>query len=129
MPLMSCLETPNTPSPSVIVSDWILPLPTKLVEKIRRWETYIDLSSLVTVEDVDYNVSSTVVINGQVVVVEPTPQPRCHHPQLDIVSWSEAYAKYLAVLVAADTTSREEAAGLPAHMFQIIRLSRARGFK
>ena len=111
MPLMSCLETPNTPSPSVIVSDWILPLPTKLVEKIRRWETYIDLSSLVTVEDVDYNVSSTVVINGQVVVVEPTPH---HHPQLDIVSWSETYVKYLAVLVA---TSWEEAAGLAAHTF------------
>ena len=127
-PLSSCLEAPNTPSPSVIVSDGIPPLPTKLVEKIRRWE-YIDLSKLATEEDVDHNVSSTVVINGQVVVVEPTPQPRCHHPQLDIVSWSEAYAKYLAVLVAADTTSREEAAGLAAHMFQIIRLSRARGFK
>ena len=26
-------------------------------------------------DDVDYNVSSTMVINGQLVVVEPTPQP------------------------------------------------------
>jgi len=46
-PLSSCLEAPNMPSPSVIVSDGILPLPTKLVEKIRWWE-YIDLSKLVT---------------------------------------------------------------------------------
>jgi len=105
MLLMSCLETPNMPSPSVIVSDGIPPPPTKMVEKIRRWEAYIDLSNLVTEEDVDYNVSSTVVINGQVAVVEPTPQPRRHHPQLDIVSWSETYVKYLAVLVAVDTTS------------------------
>ena len=33
------------------------------------------------------------------------------------------------MLVSADATSREEAAGLAAHMFQIIRLSRVRGFK
>jgi len=112
----------------VIVSDGIPPPPTKLVEKIHRWE-YNDLLKLLTDDDADHNVSSTMVINGQLVVVEPTPQPRHHHPQMDIISWSEAYTKYMAVLVATETTSREEAAGLTAHMFQIIRLSQARGFK
>ena len=79
------------------------------------------MPKLITEGDSDSNVSSTMIINGQVVVVEPTSQPRRHNPQMDIISWSEAYAKYLAVLVSADATSREEAAGVAALMFQIIR--------
>jgi len=77
---------------SNIVSDGIPLLPTKLVEKT------------------DYrgpndNVMSAMVINGQ---VEPIPQSHhCHH-QLDIISWMEAYCKFLAVLVAAEATSQEE---------------------
>ena len=117
LPLSSCLEAPLTASPAVIVSDG-LPPSTKLVEKIRWWE-YIDLPKLVTEGDSDSNVSSTMIINGQVVVVEPPSLPHWHNPQMDIISWSKAYAKYLAALVSADATSREEAAGLAAHMFQI----------
>lgn len=120
-------EFSSTSSPLVIVSDGIPPLPTKLVEKIRRWE-YIDLSKLIT-EDTNDHVTSTMVINGQVVTVEPIPQAHRRHSQLDIITWMEAYSKFLAVLVAVETTSREEAAGLAAHMFQVVRLSKTRGFK
>jgi len=41
----------------------------------------------------------------------------------------EAFSKYLAVLVLTEATSKEEAAGLVAYMHQVVRLSRARGFK
>ena len=100
-------------------SNGIPPFSTKLVEKIRRWE-YFDLSKLIS-EDFDNHV----VISGQVVTVEPIPQLHRRHSQLDIImiiSWMEAYSKFLAVLLAAEITSHEEAAGLAAHMFQIIRL-------
>jgi len=45
-----------------------------MVEKICQWE-YINLSKLLTEDDVDQNVSSTMVINGQLVVAELTPSP------------------------------------------------------
>ena len=111
-------------SPLVKVSDEIPPLPPKFDDKNRRWE-YIDLSKLIT-EDTNDQVTSTMVINGQVVTVEPIHQVHRHHSQLDIISWMEAYSKFLAVLVAAETTSHEEAAGMAAHMFQILRLSRTK---
>jgi len=59
--------------------------------------------------------------------MEPTPQlsPSAGYSVLV----RETHAKYLAVQVAADTTSPEEAAGLGIHMFQIIRMSQTRGFK
>jgi len=120
-------EFSSTSSPLVIVSDGIPTLPTKLVKKIRRWE-YINLSKLITVDTNDH-VTSTMVINGQVVTVEPIPQAHRRHSQLDVISWMEAYSKFLAVLVAAETTSHEEAAGLAAHMFQVVRPSKTRGFK
>ena len=60
------------------------------------------------------------------------PSPHAHHGKhtiSDILSWMEAFSKYLAVLVSTKATSREEAAGLVAHMYQGVRLSLARGFK
>ena len=113
--LGSLQESSAALSPSVIVSDGIRPLPAKMVEKIRRWE-YTDLSKLIT-DNNDNQVNSTMVINGQVVAVEPIPRPHRRPAQLDIISWMEAYSKFLVVLVWVDTTSQQEAAGLATHMF------------
>jgi len=41
----------------------------------------------------------------------------------------EAFSKHLAVLVSTEAISKEEVAGLVAYMHQVVRLSRARGFK
>ena len=112
----------------MIMVDGITPIPTKLIEKIRRWE-FIDLSKLLSNEP-SISDCSAVVINGQLIRIEPYPQSR--HGRLaisDIVSWMEAFSEYLAVLVSIEATSKEEAAGLMAYMHQVVRLSRARGFK
>ena len=62
--------------------------------------------------------------------IEPSPHAyHGKHTISDIVSWMEAFSKYLAVLVSTEATYREEAAGLVAHMHQVVKLSQARGFK
>ena len=45
----------------------------------------------------------------------------------NIWSWLQAYFWYMAVMLSAETTSKEEAAGLAAHMHLILRLSRDLG--
>ena len=50
---------------------WDPSTPNKLFEKICRWE-YIDLSKLIT-EDANIQVTSAVIINRQLVTVEPMP--------------------------------------------------------
>ena len=111
------LSSPST-SASMIVVDGIAPIPTKLIEKIQRWEL-IDLSRLLSIEPSILD-CSVVVINGQLIRIEPYPQSR--HSKLaisDIVSWMEAFSKYLAVLVSTEATSKEEAAGLVAYIHQV----------
>ena len=42
----------------------------------------------------------------------------------DILSWMQAYSRFMAVLLSVESTSKEEAAGLAAHMHLIIQLSK-----
>ena len=41
----------------------------------------------------------------------------------DIISWIQAYSRYMAVLMSCETTTKEEATGLVAHLHLIIQLS------
>jgi len=90
----------------MIVADGIAPIPTKLIEKIRQWE-FIDLSKL-TSNEPSTPERSSVRINGQLMFIESSPH--AHHGKhtiSDIVTWMEAFSKYLAVLVSTQATSRE----------------------
>ena len=102
----------NQPSTSsVLVADGIPPIPSKVLEKIRRWE-YIDLATLLA-NDTPDDSSSTVVFNGQVLVVSPSTNPtKKRKIALDIQSWSQAYSMYAAALISADSTTKPESASL-----------------
>ena len=41
----------------------------------------------------------------------------------------EAFLRYFAVLVSTEATSKDNTASLMAHMYQVVRLSRARGLQ
>ena len=41
----------------------------------------------------------------------------------DIFSWLKAYARFMAVMLSNSATSKEEVAGLAAHMHLILQLS------
>ena len=115
---------PNTSS--VLVADGISPIPSKVLEKIRRWE-YIDLAMLLA-NDTPDDSSSTVVFNGQALVVSPSTNPtKKRKIALDIQSWSQAYSMYAAALISADSTTKPESAGLLSHMFSVLQLAKDLG--
>ena len=94
------------------------------------WKNWVfDLSKLIS-DEPSTPERSSVPIDGQLVLIEPNPHANSgKHTISDTVSWMEAFSKYLAVLVSTKTTSRMEAAGLVDHMYQVVRLSWARGLK
>ena len=53
----------------------------------------------------------------------PIP-PSCHGRVSSIITWLQAFSIFTAVLVSSDSTIKEEAAGLAAHSYLIIQLSK-----
>ena len=93
------------------------PISVKLVEKIRKWE-YVDLSCLLDNHS-SHPVSFSLNEAGQWV-----PDHRKKENRItDILCWIRAYARYMAVLLSSDTTSKEEATGLVAHLHLVLQLS------
>ena len=45
----------------------------------------------------------------------------------DIVTWIQAYSRYMAVLLLCDSTTKEEATGLAAHLHLVLQLSQDLG--
>ena len=112
--------TAPTPS-SLVVAEGIPPVSHKLVEKIRKWE-YIELSSLL--ED-HYPPDQMALFNGQLMVISSSSQRRRQAAVIsDILSWLQAFSIYTAILVSSETTTKEEAAGLAAHTYLILQLSK-----
>ena len=71
---------------------------------------------------------ATVVVNGQKLVMEVAQRGQQRQSIIiTIWSWLQAYSRYVAVMFSADTMSKEEAAGLAAHMHLILQLSRDLG--
>ena len=102
------------------MAEGIPPVSYKLVEKIRKWE-YIELSSLLE----DHSTPDQMALfNGQLMVVSSSYQRRRPAVISDILSWLQAFSIYTAILVSADTTTKEEAAGLAAHTYLILQLSK-----
>ena len=117
------LEHLRTPPSSLIVAEGIPPIQASLIEKIRRWE-YVDLAKLLGSQDVPDG-GTPVVIQGQLVMVEPTQRGHHRQPSVnDVLSWTQAYSRFMAVLLSSGLTSKEEAAGLAAHMHLIVQLSK-----
>ena len=116
----------KTAAPSVVISEGIPPISVKLVEKIRRWE-FIDLAKLLVNQD-NQPEESTVVVGGQIMVLESQSRSQRKTTAInDILAWCQAFARFMAVLLAADATTKEQAAGLAAHQHLILQLSKDLG--
>ena len=117
---------PLTPSSMVIVAEGIPPIQAKLVEQMRRWE-YVDLAKLLGGQEIVAE-EATVVVDGQKLLMEVAQRGQRRQSTIsNIWSWLQAYSRYMAVMLSAETTSKEEAAGLAAHMHLILQLSRDLG--
>lgn len=111
----------KTAAPSIVITEGIPPIPVKLVEKIRRWE-FIDLAKLLVNQETQPE-QPTILIGGQLVALEsPVKSQRKATAINDILSWVQAFSRFMAVLLAADSTTKEEAAGLAAHQHLILQL-------
>ncbi|XP_019858533.1 PREDICTED: uncharacterized protein LOC109586769 [Amphimedon queenslandica] len=107
-----------------LVDEGLPPIPTKLVEKIRRWE-FIDLSLLLHDPSSKSEESLVQQQGSQIMIFQSVEQAQKRRKQItDIVSWIKAFSIYSAVLAAAEETTREEVVGLLAHMHLITQLSR-----
>lgn len=107
--------------PTSIIADGMPPIPTKILEKIQRWE-YIELSTLL--EGASYESPSvTVSHDGQLLVLETTDKAKSRRKTIsDVTMWVQAYTRFMAALVSADTTTKQESVGLAAHLHLILQL-------
>ena len=106
---------------SVLVAEGILPIPAKLVERIRGWG-YVDLADLLS--GVAHKQEDSLSLSeDRIILVQSVDQVRKKRKRIgDIATWSQAYAILVPVLVSAEATTKEEAAGLLAHMQMVIQL-------
>ena len=64
----------------------------------------------------------------RIILVQSVDQVKKKRKRIgDIATWSQAYAILVAVLVSAEATTKEEAAGLLAHMQVVIQLCKDLG--
>ena len=107
--LGSWFKLPSSDNPKAstsVVAEGIPPLPSKLIERIQRWE-FIDLASLLSSDQPPDDVM-TMAPSGQLLLVASERQPRQKRTILDVHSWAQAFSIYAAVLSTADSTSKEE---------------------
>ena len=102
--------------PSVIVTEGIPPISSKVVEKIRRWE-YVDLRSLLTSQELLPGSDSGLFGSGK-----DLQRNQKASSVITLRSWLVAFSRMMAVLLSSEDTSREEAAGLAAHLHSILQL-------
>ena len=66
--------------------------------------------------------------NGQTLIVNPPDhQSKKWKVTLDIHSWTQAYSVYAAALTSAEAATKPESAGLLAHMYNVLQLTRDLG--
>ena len=72
--------------------------------------------------------STSITVNGQTLVVNPPDLPAKKRKVItNIHSWVQAYSMYAAALTSAETTNKSEAAGLLAHMYNVLQLAKDLG--
>ena len=111
---------------STVIAEGLPPLPTKLIERIRRWE-YVDLAFLLD----DHRQPESFTFQpsgcGQILVIDQEQAQRRRRQITDILSWLKAFSCYMAVLTSADSTTPTQATGLIAHLHLILQLSQELG--
>ena len=121
-------EPPHTPTSgsSTVINEGLPPVPTKLVERIRKWE-YVDLAQLLD----DYRQPDGYTLQqttgGQILVLD---QDQVQHRQkqiTDIFTWLKAFSRYMAVLTSCDSTTSAQTTGVVAHLHLILQLSQELG--
>ena len=104
----------RTASSSIVVTKGIPPMSFKAVKRIRQWE-YVDLANLLISQDDALSMTE----NDQKTPSRSQGKPP---PINDIMTWLTAFSRFMAVVLAVDFTTKEEAAGLPAHQHVILQL-------
>ena len=104
--------------PTVIVTEGSPPVPCQMVDQVRKWK-YVNFADLLG----DHNPDHLSIINGQVIAVTSAGTPKSHTIS-NILTWLQAFSVLTAILVSSENITREEAAGLAAHSYLIIQLSR-----
>ena len=122
LPLGSLASTvARTAAPSVVVTEGIPPVSVKMVERIHRWE-FVELANLLITQDSKLDEAPFVVDSEQLGFKAPS-QAQGRHPIINnIMIWFVAFSRFMAVILTAEATSKEEAAGLAAHQHVILQL-------
>ena len=116
---------PGTKNPMSVVAEGLPPIPTKLLEKIRRWE-YVDLTLLL--HDSKSEELAGYQPSNQVLVIQSVEQIQRKKKTIsDLQTWIQAFSVFAAVLGSAPTTSQEETVGLWAHLHLIVQLHKDLG--
>ena len=117
-PLLQCPMPARTST--VVVAEGIPPVACRLVDKIRKWE-YINLGDLLK----DHTSPEQLVfVNGQVLPIQCGQKPQSSRVITDILTWLQAFSVFSAILLSSEDTTKEEAAGLAAHCYLILQMSR-----
>ena len=121
-------EPPHTPTSgsSTVIKEGLPPIPTKLVERIRKWE-YVDLAQLLddNRQPEGYTLQPS---TGTQILVLDQDQVQCRRKQItDIFTWLKAFSHYMAVLTSSDSTTSAQTTGLAAHLHLILQLSQELG--
>jgi len=110
----------RTAFPAVVVTEGIPPVSLKVIERVRWWE-YVDLATLLASQDTndDAHPHGDTEHYGQ----KSSSRSKGKYPHIhDIMTWLTAYSCFMAVVLAAAGTSKDEAAGLAAHQHVILQL-------
>ena len=111
----------RTAAPSVVITEGILPVSFKVVERIRQWEV-VELANLLITQDIKSDEYSFVVDSDQPGYRAPS-RGQGKLPVIDnIMTWLVAFSRFRAVILSTEATSREETAGLAAHQQVILQL-------
>ena len=119
-------HTPSKSSSTAVIVEGMPPIASKLLDRIRRWD-YVDLVDLLSEPTAkQYDVPSS--SHNQVILVQSLEQVRKKKKNIsDIETWLQAFSMYAAALVSDPTTSKDESAGLLAHMYLITQIAKDLG--
>ena len=108
-------------APSVVVDEGIPPIPVKMVERIRRWE-FVELENLLILQDNKTEETLLGSDKGQFGYKAPLRAQGKHIGINNYMSWLTAFSRLMAVLLTAEATTKDEAAGLAAHQHVILQV-------
>lgn len=127
------LKGKDVPSPpidtlakTIVITEGIPPIPTKLISRIRSWQ-YIDFADILTCtlsgpEDAS---ALTTPISNQIIMVQSMEEVRKKRKQvIDLASWLQGFAAYAAALTSDPATTHEQSTGLFAHAHVITQIAK-----